>query len=135
MPYLQVNDSCTGCLACVQNCPANALDFKDDGETRTLLHNMALCARCATCWRVCPHKAIEFRHLLENRWDEVVTLPLVRCRVCGEPVHTVRMVDTLTENLVNLADPYCPRHRARRAAVAHTRPIPEDPRPEGGMRR
>jgi ferredoxin hydrogenase large subunit len=116
MSYFQVNEQCNGCLACVQNCPASALDVRDEQERRTLLHNMSKCARCATCWRVCPQNAIEFQHLLESPWDEVVSLPLVRCRVCGEPVHTIRLAEGLDEQLSDLAAPLCDRHRSRESA-------------------
>jgi ferredoxin len=75
---------------------------------------MARCARCATCWRVCPQDAIEFGHLLDNRWDEVVTLPVVRCEVCGEPLHTARWGDALDDKLAAMTGPLCPRHRAAR---------------------
>jgi ferredoxin len=116
MSYFQVNDACNGCLACVQNCPARALDARDEHDRRTLLHNMARCARCGTCWRVCPQHAVEFQHILVNRWDDVVTLPLVRCEVCGEPVYTTRLPATLDPKLVELAAPLCDRHRAFRQA-------------------
>jgi len=118
MAYFQVNDRCTGCLACVQNCPASALDFRDDESRRTLLHNMTRCARCGTCWRVCPRDAIEFQYLLKNRWDEVATLELIRCRVCGEPVHTARLADAVDEKVGPLAEDLCPRHRALRSSLA-----------------
>ncbi len=118
MTYFQVSDQCNGCLACVQNCPARALDYTDDGEKRTLLHNMARCARCATCFRVCPRDAVEFGHLLQDRWDEVVTLDLVRCEICGQPVHTARLKDTIEQKLSDMAEPLCPRHRAKRQAVS-----------------
>jgi flavoprotein len=95
MIYFQVNENCNGCLACVQNCPARALDAKEAGGVQTLFHNMARCARCATCWRICPEHAIEFQHMLQNRWDEVVTHTLVRCEVCGEAVHAERLTDSL----------------------------------------
>jgi ferredoxin hydrogenase large subunit len=120
MSYFQVNEKCNGCLACVQNCPARALDFRDEGENRALLHNMARCARCLTCWRICPQGAVEFQHLLENRWDEVVTLKLIRCRVCGQPVFTDGLPGALDEKLVDLAEPLCPRHRARHQAGRQT---------------
>ncbi len=116
MGYFQVNDRCNGCLACVQNCPATALDHRDEGESRTLLHNMARCARCATCWRVCPRDAVEFQHLLRNDWDVVVTLPLVRCTQCGQPVHTAHLPGSIDEKVRDLADPLCDVHRARRQA-------------------
>lgn len=119
MSYFQVNEKCNGCLACVQNCPASALDFRDEDGKRTLLHNMARCARCATCWRVCPQKAVEFQHLLQNRWDEVATLQLVLCKVCGEPVHAGRLKESLSEKVKEMAEPLCPRHRAERHGLAH----------------
>lgn len=118
MAYFQVNDRCTGCLACVQNCPASALDYRDDESRRTLLHNMTRCARCGTCWRVCPRDAIEFQYLLKNRWDEVVTLELIRCRVCGEPVHTACLANSVDEKAGLLAEDLCPRHRAQRSSLA-----------------
>ena len=72
---------------------------------------MTLCARCGQCWRICPEEAIEFQHLLENDWDEVVTLNLIRCRICGEPLYTVGFGEKLTEKLDEKIDPICPRHR------------------------
>lgn len=114
MSYFKVNERCNGCLACVQNCPANALDHRDEGETRTILHSMTRCARCATCWRICPQDAIEFQHLLRGEWDTVVTLPLLRCSVCGQPVHTTRLPDSVEEKARDLAEPLCDAHRMRR---------------------
>ena len=132
MAYFQVNDRCTGCLACVQNCPASALDYRDKAGQRTLLHNMARCARCGTCWRVCPRDAIAFQYLLENRWDEVVTLELVRCRVCGRPVHTTRLPDAVDGRLAPLAENLCARHRARRSSLAVAYPLAAAKRPKRG---
>jgi flavoprotein len=114
MIYFQVNEKCDGCLACVQNCPARALDARKNGDVQTLLHNMARCARCATCWRICPQHAIEFRHMLENGWDEVVTHVLVRCKVCGEVVHTEPMGGGLDAKIRELVEPLCSRHKMER---------------------
>lgn len=121
MSYFNVNHRCNGCLACLQNCPASALDAKDEGSKRTLLHNMTRCARCGTCWRVCPQDAIEFRHLLHNRWDTVVSLELIRCRICGEPVFTGNFGETLAEGVRQMAEPLCPRHRTRQASAVLVR--------------
>jgi ferredoxin len=116
MIYFQVNEKCNGCLACVHNCPARALDAKESGGTQTLLHNMARCARCATCWRVCPQHAIEFQHLLENDWDEVVTHAMVRCKVCGEVVYTEPMTESLDTKIREWIEPLCSRHKMERHA-------------------
>ena len=112
MSYFVVNQNCNGCLACVENCPANALRFQDDNEKRTILHNMARCVRCANCWRVCPQKAIEFQHFLENSWDEVKTLNLMYCSVCGEPLYTADLRDTVTGKTGREIDALCTKHRA-----------------------
>ena len=102
----------------MQNCPASALKYVDQGEERTLLHNMTLCARCGNCWRICPREAIEFEHLLDGNWDEVATMNLVRCIVCGEPLYTVKVGDTLTEKLEHKVDALCPLHRKTLSLVA-----------------
>jgi ferredoxin len=132
MPYFRVNAKCDGCLACVQNCPANALKADDSGASRTLSHNMARCARCGNCWRVCPQNAIEFQHFLHGQWDEVTTLTLLRCRICDEPLYTA----DFRENAAALADkdvePLCPRHREALPSImqAHFFPAGKIPQEE-----
>ena len=116
MTYFQVNERCNGCLACVQNCPARALEARETGGTQTLLHNMARCARCATCWRICPQQAVEFQHMLDNCWDEVVRHVLVRCKVCNEVVHAELLTDSLDAKVREFIEPLCSRHKMERHA-------------------
>ena len=118
MAYFQVTDHCNGCLACVQNCPATALRGVPGENRLTLSHNMSRCARCGNCWRICPQDAIEFRFILENSWDEVKTLDLVCCTVCGEPLYTADYGRTLSARLGKEAAPLCPRHREELTKVA-----------------
>jgi flavoprotein len=124
MTYFQVNEKCDGCLACVQNCPARALEAVEAGGIRTLRHNMARCARCATCWRVCPRQAIEFQHMLENHWDDVVAHVLVRCRVCGDVIHTERMTESLDAKVRELVEPLCGRHKMEKYGESISGRIP-----------
>jgi ferredoxin len=115
MAYLVVNERCTGCLACVVNCPAGALAFEESLGKRLIMHSMARCARCGNCWRVCPQGAIEFQFLMKDQWDKVVELELLHCEVCGTPIYTPILKELLgKERQAPLA--LCERHKERRAA-------------------
>ena len=116
MSYFRVNDKCNGCLSCVENCPASALSYNDRVDRRTLQHNMTKCARCGQCWRVCPQEAIEFQHLLVGQWDDVVTLDLIRCRVCGEALYTTTFQQKFVSDVDLDSDSLCPQHRQRQSA-------------------
>ena len=124
MSYFRVNKNCNGCLACVENCPASALGFNDVDGKRTLKHNMTKCARCGQCWRICPQEAIEFQCLLVGQWDEVVTLDLIYCQVCGEPLYSTLYEQKFASELNSIGEALCAQHRQRQAAskLAPVRP-------------
>lgn len=111
MSFFKVNENCNGCLACVQNCPASALNFYDESNNRKILHNMALCARCGHCWRICPQDAIEFKYLITGRFDLVKTLDLVHCKVCGVPIYTTGLSDTVSKKTQTDIEALCPDHK------------------------
>jgi ferredoxin hydrogenase large subunit len=116
MSYFRVNENCNGCLACVENCPASALGSSDRDNRRTLKHNMTKCARCGQCWRICPQKAIEFQHFLVGHWDDVVTLDLICCQECGEPLYSAAYMEKMADELNSMGEKLCPQHRQRQAA-------------------
>ena len=51
----KINDRCTGCTLCAQNCPVDAIPM-----TPYVRHTIDLdkCTRCDTCRQVCPEKAV-----------------------------------------------------------------------------
>jgi NADH-quinone oxidoreductase subunit F len=44
-------EKCTGCMACVKKCPANAID---GGKKLVSIIDQEKCTRCGTCLDVCP---------------------------------------------------------------------------------
>ncbi|TAL59279.1 MAG: 4Fe-4S dicluster domain-containing protein [Bacteroidetes bacterium] len=51
-----INDKCTGCTKCSQDCPVNAIPFKPYERHEI---DQLICTKCDNCRIVCPEKAIE----------------------------------------------------------------------------
>jgi NADH-quinone oxidoreductase subunit F len=51
-----INDDCTGCTKCSQECPVNAIEFKPYEKHEI---DQSICTKCDNCRIVCPEKAIE----------------------------------------------------------------------------
>ena len=56
-------EKCYGCEACVQACPKNALEMKEDDEGFCYpVLNEELCVHCGTCNKVCPYENMPARY-------------------------------------------------------------------------
>jgi NADH-quinone oxidoreductase subunit F len=51
-----INDNCTGCTKCSQDCPVNAIAFKPYERHEI---DQLICTKCDNCRIVCPENAIE----------------------------------------------------------------------------
>jgi NADH-quinone oxidoreductase subunit F len=51
-----INDKCTGCTKCSQDCPVKAIPFKPYEKHEI---DQSICTKCDNCRIVCPEKAIE----------------------------------------------------------------------------
>jgi ferredoxin hydrogenase large subunit len=67
---------------------------------------------------------VAFHHLLQNQWDNVITLDLVTCNVCGEPLYTVDYIEGLQENLKETVEALCSKHKRMTAASPWQRIAP-----------
>jgi formate hydrogenlyase subunit 6/NADH:ubiquinone oxidoreductase subunit I len=91
-------EKCVGCLACVQVCPVEALDYEDATDPanpkRKLIHYTDTCILCGQCELACiaDNEGIK----LSNEWElsffdrkeasESIDKELQLCETCGDAV-------------------------------------------------
>jgi len=56
---IQADTSCYACNACVEQCPAHALNLRKFGTNRVLEFRPDACTGCEQCASICPEHAIE----------------------------------------------------------------------------
>lgn len=99
-------EKCTGCGACVQVCPAGAIDVADDGGERTVRFDHSKCIFCASCEEYCPEEAIELAaryHVVTKSKAEATDeakVELVKCAGCGTFFVTPRQIDSIVEMII-----------------------------------
>ncbi|MDO5735796.1 MAG: 4Fe-4S binding protein [Propionibacteriaceae bacterium] len=84
LPRPGVDEGCTGCRACVNICPKDALSFTDADDIFNLTVDPAACVGCGECARVCPEGIVAPHGRLPDA--EVVLLTSVqlpRCTTCN----------------------------------------------------
>ncbi len=104
-------DDCVGCLACLEVCPARAIEYVDDkaNKLRTLTHHQDICIYCQQCERACiTEKGIkltkEFDLATENRKTSITQSrkKLVLCDQCGEVIAPLDHLLWLTRKVGHL---------------------------------
>ncbi len=63
----RVNDNCTGCTICAQECPVKAIPFKPYEKHEI---DQLICTKCDNCRIVCPEKAIEIININGHAEDK-----------------------------------------------------------------
>jgi formate hydrogenlyase subunit 6/NADH:ubiquinone oxidoreductase subunit I len=101
-------EKCIGCAACAIACPPNALNVKYDKENDKVIWSFD-CGRCIFCGRceeVCPTEAIVLSPLYEmavkfdyKNLKEESELEVVKCKICGKPFTTKRLINYAIERL------------------------------------
>jgi formate hydrogenlyase subunit 6/NADH:ubiquinone oxidoreductase subunit I len=88
-------EDCVGCMACVEVCPARAIECIDDktAKTRKLIHHQDICVYCQQCEKACITKkgimlTREYDLATYDRSTSITTSikKLVICDGCGEIV-------------------------------------------------
>ncbi len=105
-------DECVGCLACFEVCPARAIEYVDDKNSRkrTLTHHQDVCIFCQQCERAC----ITEKGIILNKEFNLATTDrkkaftqsikeLVLCEHCGEILGPLDHLKFLAEKVGHLA--------------------------------
>lgn len=58
MKTVCTKDNCTGCMACVESCPQNAIKVVDELDSYNAVINEEQCANCDLCRKVCQNNRI-----------------------------------------------------------------------------
>lgn len=102
-------EQCIACAACVNACPANALNVETDLATGMQKWSLFLgrCIFCARCEEVCPTGAIKLtpevqlaaftKEDLYQRSD----FPIQHCEVCGKPFAVAKELDYAQQLLMH----------------------------------
>lgn len=105
-------DDCVGCLACLEVCPARAIDYVDDKQKklRTLTYHQELCIFCGQCEKACiTEKGIQLSKEYDTAtYDRASGISksqkaLVLCEACGAVVGCVDHIKFLARKLGPLA--------------------------------
>lgn len=137
-------EKCLGCLACVEECPVNALDYEDvldEGVPRRIMkHYTDTCIFCGVCEDVCMRETGDKAIILTDKWElsyfdrsqayETIEKELQLCEVCGDVIgtkdHLVYLADRLGEMSYSSPTLYLARLRELGIAGDNLRAVTRD---------
>lgn len=95
-------ESCTQCMACLNECKMNALEA--DRDQLSLTYQAGLCVGCGVCVKVCPEKALSTaadETIDKNFFDKRVfaKAEAVNCKKCGKVFGTRKSLDRVMQIL------------------------------------
>ncbi len=130
--YVQ-DESCTLCFACVNVCPAKALQTGDDKPELQFIE--ANCLQCGLCTRTCPEDAIWITpRLLFDRVARTKVRVLKQespfcCICCGKPFATRSVINNMLNKLQNhwMFQSERARNRLKMCEACRTLDVLQDP--------
>ena len=94
---------CLVCDACASACPYGALKLRVEGDRIKLVFDHSRCVACHLCEWACPYDAIrvehEYRAGAYGRRVELAEYEVARCRRCGAPLGSMKMMRHVEEKL------------------------------------
>jgi len=107
-------ETCIGCGACAEVCPANCIDKVDDTDasppTRRLVQHLDACICCGQCERYCTSEGgiaftneFDFVGFAPEDFEEKVEKELVLCETCGTVIAPRDQIRWIAKRLGPLA--------------------------------
>jgi len=100
------SEKCTGCGACVNMCPCEAIDIVEDGNRLRISYDLWKCSFCGTCQSICPEEAVMLTSDYElwssdkNALVEIGEMPRANCSICGITMHTHAQVEAIKSRIM-----------------------------------
>jgi ferredoxin len=92
-------------MDCQRNCPDHAIDFRNNGDSVSIMFDSELCGGCMVCEKSCPDRAMsvsrmrEFSPIVGNIEIEKARDEYAKCEGCGIPLGSRHNLAALKKSL------------------------------------